>query len=68
MITCVTWIPSGVCKEWPDKVHEIPIKNLPVKIDNFMPVEPEVMNQFLEEEADTDDKANNETFEQSINQ
>eukprot|EP00483_Globobulimina_turgida_P011311 UN11333 len=63
MITCVTWIPSNAAKEWPDKAHEIPIKHLPVKVDHFMSVEPDIMKQFLEEDgtdndSDTKDQSN----------
>eukprot|EP01084_Bolivina_argentea_P144166 253019_1 len=56
MITCVTWIPSNVAKEWPDKVHEIPIKNLPIHVDDMMYVEPEILDEFLKDDSDNENE------------
>ena len=67
MITCVTWLPSKCCKEWPDKLHEIPIKHLPIQIDNFMHLEESIVEQFMNEDDNDDDNDDNKEIDNNNN-
>ena len=41
-------------------MNQIPIKNLPVKVNEFWDVGPEIVEQFLDDSDDNDDQQNDD--------